>query len=283
MPGHSAQGPWGAQVRGRRYSPCPPSCLAARCSLLADPVALGVLEGQAAHGGPGGTAERTGWVAGGGQGMFPVCHCGKGWTGPWPAPTCQQDKRMWGPCPCPLPGSCPSSPSPHQDITGSPGGPGGPMRPCGPCGDKASGEHPLQAGISTIWGSQPPQSHQPGVGHQSTHCLATVSLLALQGDRGKGLGAAPPCSAPHSTAAIGKLAGRGSMLSPYGTAWHGMAWHGVGMLTLGHCTVQGFGFGSGSGWQDKRSPCEPRGRRSPHKAAPPLHPPEHPGPLPWWR
>lgn len=55
---------------------------------------------------------------------------------------------------------------------------------------------------------QTPQSHQLVVGcHQSTHCLTAISLLALQGDRGKGLGAGtlvlPLYLTPHWASAIG--------------------------------------------------------------------------------
>lgn len=112
-PGHCVQGSWGAWVRGRRYSPCPPSCLEAQHSLLVDPEALGVLEGQESHGDPGDTAERTGWVAGAGQEVFPVHPCSKGWTCPCPAPTHQQDKGTrehedMGTTSLPSLGSCPS-------------------------------------------------------------------------------------------------------------------------------------------------------------------------------
>lgn len=41
-----------------------------------------------------------------------------------------------------------------------------------------------------VWEMQTSQSHQLVAGcHQSTHGLTAVSLLTLQGDRGKGLGA----------------------------------------------------------------------------------------------
>lgn len=52
-PGHCVQGSWGAWVRGQRYSPCPPSCPNSWHSLLVDPEALVVLEGQEACGDPG--------------------------------------------------------------------------------------------------------------------------------------------------------------------------------------------------------------------------------------
>lgn len=62
----------------------------------------------------------------------------------------------------------------------------------------------------------------------------------------------------------------------------GVAWHRVGRLTLGHCTVQGFDFGTG--WQKKTSLCKPRDGTHPgYMGLLPLTPPEVLWPLPWWK
>lgn len=69
------------------------------------------------------TAERTAWVAGGGQGVLPVYPCSNGWTCPCPTPTHWQDKGTrehedMGTMTLSSPGSCPSYAPLHQVITG---------------------------------------------------------------------------------------------------------------------------------------------------------------------
>lgn len=59
-----------------------------------------------------------------------------------------------------------------------------------------------------VWEMQTPQSHRLVAGcHQSAHRLTTISLFALQEERGKGLGAGtlvlPSSLTPHWTSAIG--------------------------------------------------------------------------------
>lgn len=175
-----AQGPWGAWVRGLEVLTLSPF-LPGRSTL-----SPGRPRGPGGPGGPGSPwrpwrDSREDGLGGGRwprSKAFPVWPSARAGQVPDPHPPAG---RMRGPCCCLPPGSCPPSPPPsHQDITGSPGGPGDPGRPCGPCGDRASSHHPLQAGTSTVWGTQPPsQATSWGQGTQSTHCLATVSLLAL--------------------------------------------------------------------------------------------------------
>lgn len=162
----------------------------------------------------------------------PLHCCGKGCADPCPGthpPAGQGDTGAV---------MSPTSPrTPKQDITGSPGGPGCPVRPCGPCGDKASDQHPLRAVTSRIWVTKTPQL-QGGTPKHLPPLQGPLYRPARGQSKGvRGCTPLPaPRSAPHCADAVGTTRSPRCPLSP----------HSTGTLTLGHCTAQG--FGSGSGW-----------------------------------